>query len=108
MTNNNDTGWDFGLDADAEWMPWGEGDNATARIVAAADGYHQVLIKAQAGYAGTPHEHEHAEFSYVLEGVVRHNGTTVSAGDGYAAAAGSSHDAFEAITDATYLTIFRL
>ncbi len=39
---------------------------------------------------------------------MRHNGTTLSAGDGYAAAAGSSHDAFEAITDATYLTIFRL
>jgi hypothetical protein len=72
---NNDTGWDFGLATEAEWMPWGEGGNATARVVAAADGYHQVLIRAHAGYTGTPHEHEHAEFSYILEGVVRHNGT---------------------------------
>jgi hypothetical protein len=109
MTNNDtNTGWDFGLATEAEWMPWGEGNNATAQIVSAADGYHQVLIKAKAGYAGTPHEHEHAEFSYILEGIVRHNGTTLSVGDGYGAAAGSKHDSFEALTDATYLTIFKL
>ena len=28
--HNNKTGWDFGLATEAEWMPWGEGDNATA------------------------------------------------------------------------------
>jgi hypothetical protein len=106
--NDNTNGWDFGRDTEAEWVPWGEGDNATARVVAAADGYQQVLIKARAGYAGTPHEHEHAEFSFILEGVVRHNGTTLSVGDGYGAAAGSTHDSFEAITDATYLTTFKL
>ena len=106
--NNNKIGWDFGLASEAEWMPWGEGNNATARVVAAADGYHQVLVKAQAGYTGTPHEHEHAEFFYILEGVVKHNGTRLNVGDGYGAAAGSTHDSFEAITDATYLTIFKL
>ena len=106
--NDNKTGWDFGLATEAEWMPWGEGNGATARVVAGADGYHQVLIKAQAGYTWTPHEHEHAEFSYILEGVVKHNGTTLNVGEGYGAAAGSSHDSFEAITDATYLTIFKL
>jgi hypothetical protein len=36
---NNNTGRDFGLGTEAEWMPWGEGNNAAARIVAAADGY---------------------------------------------------------------------
>ena len=108
MNDNTNIGWDFGLAAEAEWMPWGEGDNAIGRIVAVGDGYHQVLIKAQAGYAGAPHEHEHAEFSYILEGVVKHNGATLSVGDGYAAAAGSTHESFEVITDATYLTIFKL
>jgi len=108
MTNINDSGWDFGLAAEAEWMPWGEGGDATARIVSVADDYHQVLIKAQAGYTGTSHEHEYAEFSYILEGTVRHNGTTLSVGDGYGATAGSKHDSFETITDATYLSIFKL
>jgi anti-sigma factor ChrR (cupin superfamily) len=107
MTNDDD-GRDFGLATEAEWMPWGDGDKATARTVAFGDGYHQLLIKAQAGHTGTPHEHEHAEFSYILEGIVRHNGTTLSVGDGYGAAAGTTHDSFEALTDATYLTIFRL
>lgn len=106
--NSNETGWHFGLATEAEWVPWGDGNNATARVVAAADGYHQVVIKARAGYTGTPHEHEHAEFSYILDGVVKHNGTTLGVGDGYGADAGSTHGSFEVITDATYLTIFKL
>lgn len=36
------------------------------------------------------------------------NNITLSVGDGYGAAVGSKHDSFEALTDATYLTIFKL
>jgi hypothetical protein len=39
---------------------------------------------------------------------VRHNGITLSVGDGCGAAAGSKHDSFEALADTTYLTIFKL
>jgi hypothetical protein len=52
-------------------MPWGEGNNATARIVAVADGYHQVLSKAQAGYTGTPHEHEHANAKWRIRSATK-------------------------------------
>ena len=26
MNDNTNIGWDFGLAAEAEWMPWGQGD----------------------------------------------------------------------------------
>jgi len=112
MTNNNTNndngdGFDFSLAAQAEWNPWGTGP-ATARAVGTADGYYQMLVRAEGGYRGDPHEHEHAEFSYVIEGTVRHNGVELGPGDGYAAAAGSKHTSFEAVTDATYLITFKL
>lgn len=104
---NNDNGFDFSLAAHAEWNPWGT-ELATARTLGTADGYYQMLVRAEAGYRGDPHEHEHAEFSYIIEGTVRHNGVELGPGDGYAAAAGSNHTSFEAITDATYLITFKL
>jgi len=116
MTNTTDTdshshndhdGWDFSPAAHADWNPWGA-ESATARMVGSADGYYQMLVRAEAGYRGDPHEHEHAEFSYVIEGTVRHNGVVLGPGDGYAAAAGSRHTSFEAMTDATYLVTFKL
>lgn len=102
------TGWQFGRRDAAEWMPWGSDGLARARVVAAADGYHLVEVEAQAGYTGTPHEHGHAEFTFVIEGTVRTNGQQLGPGDGCAAAAGSTHDSFEALTDARYLSVFKL
>jgi hypothetical protein len=52
--------------------------------------------------------HTYPEFSYVVEGSVRNQGHELSAGDGYAAAAGSSHDDFATDTGATYVVIFRI
>lgn len=101
-------GWQFGRRDEATWVPWGDDGRAQARVVAAADGYHLVEVEARAGYRGTPHEHAHAEFTYVLEGTVRSNGELLGAGDGAAAGAGSAHTSFEAVSDARYLTIFRL
>ena len=74
-------------------MPWGEG-GARAKILGVADGYVVALVEADAGYQGTPHEHAHAEFFYLIDGDVTNQGTTMTAGDGYAAAAGSRHDEF--------------
>lgn len=101
-------GWSFGRADDAEWMPWGTRGDARAKILASADGYHVVLVEAQPGYRGDPHEHAFAEFAYVVAGSVRTQGRELSAGDGVAAAAGSTHDDFVTAGGATYITIFKL
>ena len=100
-------GWDINHAGEVEWVPWGEG-GARAKVLGVADGYVVALVEAGAGYQGTPHEHAHAEFFYLLDGSVTNQGTAMRAGDGYAAAAGSRHDEFHADTPARYLSIFRL
>ena len=77
-------------------------------MLASADGYVIAVVEAEAGYEGTPHEHAHAELLHVLDGEVRTQGRTLRRGDAYAAAAGSVHDDFTAVTAATYLSIFKL
>ena len=101
-------GWDIVHGEDVEWAPWGSRGNARARILGQADGYLVVLVDADAGYRGDPHLHENAEFSYVIEGTVRSQGQELRAGDAYAAAAGSTHTDFEALSAARYLVIFRI
>ena len=59
-------GWDINNADQLEWVPWGEG-GARAKILGAADGYVVALVEAAAGYQGTPHEHAHAEFFYLVE-----------------------------------------
>jgi hypothetical protein len=100
-------GWDINHADQLEWLPWGEG-GARAKILGSADGYFVALVEADAGYHGTPHEHAFAEFFYLIDGEVTNQGTAMSAGDGYAAAAGSRHDQFRADTPARYLSIFKL
>ncbi len=101
-------GWDIGKFDDTEWVPWGSRGDARAKVLGSADGYMVVLVEAQPGYRGDPHVHEHAEFSYVIEGTIRNQGVMFGKGDGYAAAAGSTHTAFETETGATYVVIFRI
>jgi quercetin dioxygenase-like cupin family protein len=102
-------GWNVVRADDAEWLPWtGSAGEARARILGAADGYTVVFVEAQPGYQGNPHVHTHAEFNYVIDGSVRNQGQEMKAGDGYAAAAGSSHDDFATDSGATYLVIFKL
>lgn len=98
-------GWDITQAADVEWLAWGEAGDARAKVLGSADGS---LVEAQAGYAGTYHEHTHAEFLYVLAGTLGSQGRTMQAGVAYAAAAGSVHSEFAAESDATYLSIFKL
>jgi len=101
-------GWDIRRAADAEWVAWGERGDARAKVLGSADGYLVALVEAEAGYTGTPHEHAHAEFLYVLAGRLRNQGRSMEAGDAYAAAAGSVHTDFEAEQPSTYLSIFKL
>jgi hypothetical protein len=101
-------GWSITRGAEAEWIPWGNDDNARAKLVGTADGYVLALVEAQAGYRGAPHEHAHAEFLFVVNGAIRNQGEILTTGDGYAAGAGSTHDDFEAVAPSTYLSIFRL
>jgi mannose-6-phosphate isomerase-like protein (cupin superfamily) len=102
-------GWNI-VDADnTEWFPWlGSSGEARAKILGSADGYSVTLVEAQPGYQGNPHEHTHAEFNYIVSGRVRNQGVEMKAGDGYAAAAGSTHADFETETGATYIVIFKL
>jgi quercetin dioxygenase-like cupin family protein len=102
-------GWDIVRGDEAEWMPWtGSAGDARAKVLGTADGYTVVLVEAQPGYRGAAHEHAHAEFNYVVSGALRNQGQAMTAGDGYAAAAGSSHTDFATDTGATYIVIFKL
>jgi quercetin dioxygenase-like cupin family protein len=101
-------GWDIGQFDEIDWVPWGEGDKARAKVLATGDGYFLALVEADPGYAGTEHEHTHTEFSYVIEGEVSNQGRTMKAGDGYVAAVGSRHTDFTTATGARYLSIFKL
>jgi quercetin dioxygenase-like cupin family protein len=101
-------GWDITHADDAEWIPWGEGGKARAKVLGNADGYLVVLVEAQTGYEGAPHQHQHPEFFYLVDGRLRNQGQVLTTGDGYAAAAGSTHDDFAALAPSTYLVIFRI
>jgi hypothetical protein len=37
--------------------PWGSKDDARAKVLAAAGGFHVVLVEASAGYTGERHQH---------------------------------------------------
>lgn len=104
-------GWDISHVSDVQgigWNAWGSTGDARARVLASGDGYHVVEVRADAGYAGDAHVHDHTEFLYVIDGTIRTQGTTMTAGDAYTAAAGSTHTDFTTETGATYLSIFKL
>jgi uncharacterized protein len=107
-TQHDLEGWAIGHAEEVDWVPWGSSGDARAKVLATGDGYHVVLVQAEAGYEGEAHEHEHTELSYVLDGEVRTQGVTMRAGDAYAAAIGSVHTDFGTPTGATYLSIFKL
>ena len=101
-------GWQIGVAEETPWVPWGEGSNARAKLLGSGDGYVLALVEADEGYTGTPHEHTNTEFLYVVAGRLRNQGQTMDAGDGYVASVGSLHSDFEALTAATYVSIFRI
>jgi quercetin dioxygenase-like cupin family protein len=100
-------GWSIAQNAVTDWVPWGDG-GARSKVLGSADGYVVALVQAEAGYRGTPHQHAYAEFFYVVNGRLRNQGQELISGDGYAAAAGSTHDDFEALEPSTYLSTFRI
>src|SRR5687768_7641891 len=102
-------GWSVERFNQVGWVPWGgSGPNARAKVLGNSDGYFLTLIEAEAGYRGDPHEHTYPEFLYVIDGSVRTQGQTMTRGDGYAAAAGSSHTDFATDSGATYVLLFKL
>jgi mannose-6-phosphate isomerase-like protein (cupin superfamily) len=109
----NDTisldGWDIHRFDDTDWGPWsGSAGEAKAKIMGSGDGYHVALVQAEPGYRGSAHVHEHAEFFTLLDGTVRNQGTEMGAGDGYVAAAGSTHTDFGTDTGARYVVVFKI
>ena len=100
--------WDIRSGLDAPWVPWGGGTKARAKILGEADGYTVTLIEAETGYRGTPHEHAHAEFFYLIDGTVRNQGVDLTPGDAYITAAGSTHTDFATDTGATYTVTFKI
>jgi quercetin dioxygenase-like cupin family protein len=101
-------GWDIGHFDGIDWVPWDTGDHARAKILAVGDGFHVALIEAAAGYTGAPHEHAHPEFLYVVSGVLRTQDRMMTAGDAYAASAGSTHTDFHVDDAARYFLVFKL
>ncbi|MGW7528432.1 cupin domain-containing protein [Streptomyces sp. NPDC054783] len=104
-------GWDIAhVDGNDElpWIPWGAQGKARARIAARADGYHVAIVEAEPGYRTDPHVHEYAEFLYVIDGTLSNQGRTMTAGDVFAAAAGSAHIHFAAETPVRYVSIFKI
>ena len=102
------TGWNVNQSGDGDWAPWGEGGRARAKVLAAGDGYMFMLVEADAGYTGTPHEHTNTEFAYVLDGRIRNQGHVMEAGGAFVAEAGSMHADFEALVPSRYVSIFKL
>ena len=102
-------GWDIVRNDETDWVPWtGSAGEARAKVLGSGDGYMVVLVEAQPGYVGSAHEHAYAEFNYVVSGTLRNQGAEMSAGDGYAAAAGSTHTDFATESGATYIVIFKI
>lgn len=101
-------GWDIVRAEKAEWVPWGTTGDARAKILGQADGYMVAYVEAEPGYSGDPHVHDYTEFNFVVEGVVRNQGEEMVAGDGYAAAAGSTHADFHTEGGARYIVIFKI
>jgi mannose-6-phosphate isomerase-like protein (cupin superfamily) len=102
-------GWNIVRAEESDWLPWtGSAGEARAKLLGSADGYTVALVEARPGYRGSPHVHAYAEFNYIVDGSVRNQGQDMKAGDGYAAAAGSSHDDFATDSGATYIVIFKI
>ena len=101
-------GWDINKADELEWVPWGSTGDARAKVLGSADGYFVVMVEAEPGYRGDPHEHANAEFFYLIDGTVENQGQAMKPGDGYAAAAGSTHAEFSTTSGATYIIIFKL
>jgi quercetin dioxygenase-like cupin family protein len=102
-------GWDIVRADETEWLSWsGSSGEARAKVLGTADGYTVALVEAQPGYSGSPHVHANPEFNYVVEGTVRNQAQEMKAGDGYAAATGSSHQDFATASGATYIVIFKI
>lgn len=98
-------GWTFSDSGSMPWQPMGEG--ISMKVLAAANGRMIATFQFQPGYVGGVHQHEDAEFTYILEGSLISQGVTMTAGHAYAAERGTSHDDFWTETGCTLVSVFK-
>lgn len=98
-------GWMFGKSNALPWQPMG--DKVAMKMLGAAGGRVVALFKFDAGYNGTTHHHDDAEFSYLLEGDIVSNGVSMEAGDAYAAEPGTDHTEFRTSGGAVLVSVFK-
>ena len=98
-------GWTF---TDAEAVEWNErGTGIEMKMLGGADGRVFAMFRVEPGYVGGVHDHDDAEFTYVLDGSIVSNGVLMEAGHAYAAAAGTTHSEFRTDTGCTLISVFR-
>lgn len=97
-------GFVYGDANSIEWRPMKPGMDM--KSLGQADGQMMALYRFDAGYVGTPHEHNGAEFTYVIEGTIVSDGLTLTPGHGWSAPHGTPHKRFYAETDATVVSVF--
>jgi anti-sigma factor ChrR (cupin superfamily) len=99
-------GWTFSDAAAQEWQQMGPG--VEMKALGSANGRLIALFKFDPGYSGSAHEHNDAEFSYLLEGDLVSNGVEMAAGHAYAAEAGTTHSEFRTSGGATLVSVFQI
>lgn len=97
-------GWTFADSAEIEWNDLGPG--VAMKMLGGADGRVIAQFKFEPGYVGGVHEHNDAEFTYVLEGSIVSNGVLMETGHSYAVGAGTTHSEFRTDTGCIVLSVF--
>jgi mannose-6-phosphate isomerase-like protein (cupin superfamily) len=99
-------GWTFADSSAVAWQPMGDG--IAMKSLGAADGRMIATFQFQPGYVGGVHQHEDAEFTYILEGSLISQGVVMKAGHCYAVEAGTTHDDFHTETGCTLVSVFKI
>ncbi len=99
-------GWSF---SDSGSMPWQQrGEGVAMKVLGVADGTMIASFQFQPGYVGGVHEHEQAEFTYILEGSLNSQGVMMYPGHAYAVEPGTTHDQFSTETGCTLVSVFKV
>ncbi len=99
-------GWTFADSGTISWTPRGEG--VAMKVLGVADGTMIASFQFQPGYVGAVHNHEQAEFTYILEGSLNSQGVMMYPGHSYAVEAGTLHDQFSTETGCTLVSVFKV
>jgi anti-sigma factor ChrR (cupin superfamily) len=85
---------DFSV-GDTSAMEWTEAAvGVDVKLIGAADGRLFTMSRFAPGFSAPLHTHVDTEFGYVVEGSVQSQGQLLTAGCGYAAPIGTTHEEF--------------